>query len=214
MGKLKNGIFSSFTGKLGPIIGSMSGDECYIRSVPHKYKDAKSEEQLFQRSAFRVAQRFVRSMTSYVRSSYDSVRGKMSAFNMAMRHVMLEAIVRDERGCDIDYSKVLVADGRYPMVSNPKAEMMAGKLLLTWEYDPQVDISAHAQDRISYVVYNINKETSTFRLLSSNRSELSVEVDMYSLWRGDDVAVYIAAADMNGEVFSKSTFLGIFRVEL
>lgn len=52
MAKIKEDIFSGFSGKLGNVIGCKGKNGYYLRTKPEKYKDAKSKGQMKQRSKF------------------------------------------------------------------------------------------------------------------------------------------------------------------
>lgn len=43
MAKIKEDIFSGFSGKLGNVIGCKGKNGYYLRTKPEKYKDAKSK---------------------------------------------------------------------------------------------------------------------------------------------------------------------------
>ncbi|MDD4778290.1 MAG: DUF6266 family protein, partial [Fermentimonas sp.] len=84
MGKLKDGIFGGFSGKVGNVIGSSCRGVEYIKSRPVRMTNPRSKGQTKQRGAFKMTQDFLRTIKPFIRIGFKefALEGK-SAFNAA-----------------------------------------------------------------------------------------------------------------------------------
>ena len=133
MPKIKEDIFSGFSGKLGNVVGCKGKNGYYLRTRPEKYRDAKSKGQMQQRSKFMLANELLKNFTPLLRIGYRYCDEKRSGFTAAMSYVMANAICQGEEGTSIDYEKVKIAQGTLTTATEAKVELEKSKAIFTWK---------------------------------------------------------------------------------
>ena len=156
MGKIKQGAFGGFTGKVGNLVGCTWKGIPYMRTRPANMTNPRTEKQQGQRSKFQVALNFLRTITPFLRIGYREFAERQTAFNAAMSYVMKNALADSEQGLVIDYNKVLVSHGSLTQASNATVSTEDSKALFTWE-DNSEQGNAMTTDAAMLLVYNKEK---------------------------------------------------------
>lgn len=211
MAKNKDGILGPISGMVGNVVGSSWKGQHYYKARPANYRDANSDKQQKHRSAFAMVQEFLSQMTAYLRLSYVSMAKLKSTYNCATSNVMRYALVRDDAGTYIDYSRVILGDGPRIMVEGARARInKKGNMVFKWKYEHvnlKTDIS---NDYIMPLVYNIDKNIAIYSTHHAVRNDLKTTLMLPERWKGDRVVAYITAIDPREEISSPSTYLGEF----
>lgn len=106
-----NGLLNSFSGKVGPIVGTTWNGMPVMRSKPVIKRNATlSEAQLAQKARFALGMRFLQAMGPLVNISYQSGYGR-SAKNSALSRILSQAVGGVYPDLYIDYSAVEIARG-------------------------------------------------------------------------------------------------------
>src|SRR5690554_7117185 len=106
MGTLKEGVFGGFSGRVGKVVGASWRDIYYIRSLPSKVNDPKTEKQIKQRSRFSVVMEFLKTITPFIRIGFQShASGRMTAFNAAMSYNMRRGVKQGEGGMELEIGR-------------------------------------------------------------------------------------------------------------
>ncbi len=209
MGNYKKGVLGSFSGKIGTVIGSKWMGTSYMRSLPEKSSKEPTEKQLAQRTKFALAVNFVRPLTGLFHVGYRNQATEMSAFNVAVQQVLTEAITGTYPSFAIDYPNVKISKGNLAMLSGDRLESTTfGAVTLIWKDNTDTDAEAHADDELMALVYNPAKGRSVFRLKAALRSEETYTFTLPSNFSDDEVYVYAAFVDRDGEVVSETSYLG------
>ena len=74
MGKIKQGAFGGFTGKVGNLVGCTWKGIPYMRTRPANMTNPRTEKQQGQRSKFQVALNFLRTITPFHASDTGNLR--------------------------------------------------------------------------------------------------------------------------------------------
>lgn len=191
MAKIKEDIFSGFSGKLGNVVGCKGKNGYYLRTRPEKYRDAKSKGQMQQRSKFMLANELLKNFTPLLRIGYRYCDGKRSGFTAAMSYVMANAICQGEEGTSIDYEKVKIAQGTLTTATEAKVELEKSKAIFTWK-DNSGRGDAQPEDNVMTLVYNRMKGQAVYQLHSAQRSDGYCELPLPEEWQKEDLTVYIA----------------------
>lgn len=214
MGKIKNGILGPVQGKVGTVVGATWNGIGYVRTQPLSYTDAKTEDQVSQRAAFKEVTEFVQPLRNFLKVAYKRVDKNSSAYNTATKYILKNAVVKEDDDARIDYSKVLVASGTLPTLNDASATYSTGKLTLTWGDESGQNLHfCYADDKIMPLVYNVDKSQVTFMTSQFKREDKQAEITMPSGWQGDKVVVYVATADSKNREASNSIYLGEFTVD-
>lgn len=191
MGKIKENIFTGFSGKLGNVVGCKGKNGYYLRTRPENYRDAKSKGQMRQRSKFMLANELLKNFVPLLRIGYRDCAGKRSGFTAAMSYVMANAINQSEEGASINYEKVKIAQGTLTTAIEAKVELERGKAIFTWK-DNSGQGDAQPEDSVMILVYNKIKGQAVYQLGAALRSDSHCELSLPNEWQKEDLTAYIA----------------------
>ena len=112
MGRIKKGILGGFSGKVGTVVGANWKSICYMRSLPQKVKNPRTEAQQKQRAKLKFAIDYLKPLHEAIQIGWkNAVVGKQSPFNAAVSHMMKNAITGTYPNYEIDHSKLLISKG-------------------------------------------------------------------------------------------------------
>lgn len=206
MGKITENILTGFSGKLGNVVGCKGKNGYYLRTRPERYRDAKSEGQMKQRSKFMLANEFLKTIVPLLRIGYRDYAGKRSGFTAAMSYVMANAIIQSEEGASIDYEKVKIAQGTLTTAVEAKVEFEKDKAVFTWR-DNSGCGDAQAEDCVMTLVHNKMSGQSIYQLKAARRSDGRCELSLPAEWQKDDLTAYIALENEEKKCVSNSECL-------
>ena len=207
MGRLNEGIFGGFSGRVGNVVGSTWKDIHYIRSRPAKYNDAKTKSQVKQRSKFSVAMEFLRTITPFIRVGFQSrANGRMTAFNAAMSYNMRSAMKGDHQGAEMDYPRVLVARGELSAATGVRVTAAKGELRATWIANQQR--GTRSDDIVMLLAYNPLKGKAIYDLNAGKRGDSEAVLSLPLAWAGDEIETYLAFKTADGSEVSDSVYTG------
>ena len=212
MGRLKNGIHGGVSGKVGDVIlSSWKGIE-YVRSRPAKYHDAKTKEQVKQRSRFSIIMDFLRTITPFLRIGFQShTDDRMTAFNAAMSYNMKYAVKVEHREVVLDYRNARVSVGPLSTASGAHVEIVEDELQISWEANPSRD--ARHDDIAMALVYNPVKCKAVYDLNAAKRANMKAILPLQSNWKADAIEVYLAFKTADGSEVSDSVHMGLYPQE-
>lgn len=206
MAKIKEDIFSGFSGKLGNVIGCKGKNGYYLRTKPEKYKDAKSKGQMKQRSKFMLANELLKNFTPLLRIGYRDCAGKRTGFTAAMSYVMANAIEQPPEGASIDYEKVKIAQGTLTTAMEANVKLEKGKAIFTWINNSGRG-DAQEEDNVMTLVYNKMTRQAVYHLHTARRSDSYCELPLPEEWLKENLTVYIAFENEERKCVSNSECL-------
>lgn len=211
MGRVKEGAFGGFSGKVGKVVGASWRDIDYIRSLPARVNDPKTKKQLKQRSRLSVAMNFLGTITPFLRIGFQSqATGRMTAFNAAMSYNMKFAVKEGDQGVGLDYPNVLVSQGLLSNASNVHAEVGESELRVHWEANAEG--KSHADDMAMLVAHNPARGVSVYDLNAGKRANKKAGLPLPPGWKGNDIETYLAFKAADGTVVSDSLYIGRYMV--
>jgi hypothetical protein len=153
MAKMNNGILDDFSGKIGKVVGSKWRGVSYMRAQSKKCTGALSEAQLEQQAKFALAGTFSQSMNDLLTLGFKDQAIKMTGKNYGQSLILKEAITGTYPNFQIDYSKVLLSQGKLPRIKKPVTAPEAnGILRFTWTNDAGTKL-AKANDQAILIAY-------------------------------------------------------------
>ncbi len=211
MGKIKQGILGGFSGKVGTVIGASWKGISYMRSIPQKIKNPRTDGQMSQRTKFAIALNFLKPMTGFLRTGYKLYTHKQTAINAAMSHVIANAIDGAYPDYLLDFTKVLVSRGALTPPANGRVVPEIGFIAFTWD-DNSGTGSAKPTDKALAVVYNPSRGEAIYDTAGSERMAGSHQIPVPADWTGDAVEIYLGFISEDGKEVSNSVHLGTLNI--
>jgi len=207
MGTIRKGILGGFSGKVGSVVGSSWKGIAYMRSLPLKVRNPRTEPQRSQRSKFALSLSMLQPMTAFLRTGWKLYANKQSAFNAAMSYTISNAIIGAYPDYEIDASKVLVSRGSLTTADNGSAIVARGDLVFSWNNNSGVN-SAKETDKALIAVLNFDKGEAITNNAGSERIAGTQTVTLPADWLGDSVEAYLGFISEDGKEVSNSVYLG------
>ena len=211
MGTIKKGILGGFSGKVGTVVGASWKGIAYMRSLPQKVRNPRTEPQMMQRSKFALTMNFLRPMTGLLRMGWRMYAHRQSPMNAAMSYAIANAITGTYPNYAIDPSKVLISRGSLAPAANASASLASSAI--TFDWDDNSGTSASKQtDKALLVVVNPAKSEAVFDVAGAERSEGTQSVTLPAAWVGETVEAYIGFISDDGREVANSMYLGSITV--
>ena len=207
MGTIKKGILGGFSGKVGTVVGASWKGIAYMRSLPLKVRNPRTQPQRMQRSKFALSLALLQPMTAFLRTGWKLYAHKQSPFNAAMSYTIANAITGAYPDYDIDPSKVLVSRGALPTATNTFVSFDDGKVEFQWEDNSGVN-SAKATDKALIAILNLAKGEAITDNAGAERQDCVQKVAVPAEWSGDSVETYMGFISEDGKEVANSVYLG------
>ncbi len=207
MSKVNQGILGSFSGQVGNIVGCVRYGKTYMRSRPTNYHDAKSNNQLRQRSKLQIANAFLKSILPYIRIGYSTFAHQQSAYSAAMSHLLKSAFTPSPDGFSLNYSAVLVAQGALAPALSPSFAIADNAVVFSWDSHSSMS-QALSSDLALPLVFNATHTEAQYLLSGVARSDGSCSISLPDSWRCCELHCYLAFSSCNGTSVSSSSYLG------
>ena len=211
MGTLEQGLFGGFSGKVGNVVGVCRQGVYYVRSLPAKVNDPKTEKQVKQRGKFAVVMDFLKAITPFVRVGFQfQAEGAKSAFNAAMSYNIRHGVKSGKEGVELDWPNVLISRGSLGGAREVHVEIAQGELRVGW--DSRSKGNARGDDVAMILAYNSVKQQPVYDLNASKRATGIAAVRLPRGWEGDTIETFLAFKTADGIEVSDSIYLGRYVV--
>lgn len=207
----QTGVLGSLSGMIGNVVCCTWKGVPYVRTRPTIPKSRKpTHRQAMQRAKFKLVNRFLRNYYGLINFCFQGEPGKLER-NIAMGHLLKNAITGDYPTYALDYSKVLVTKGE--LESAGEATVISnseGVLSFTWKNN-SASGNANSTDKTIFLVYHEETDELLFSIDQSNRSQENGTFNLKPL-TGKVVHVWIAFRGWLKPVVADSVYLGRVRV--
>lgn len=122
MAKMKNGILSPISGKIGPIVTCTRKGIPYVKSKPTKVNHPNTKKQLAQRMRFSTIVKFLSPLKDFLAYTYAPHAIAKTGFNVAVSENMKSALAGTYPDIHIDYPGVVLSKGKLPKEENVVVE--------------------------------------------------------------------------------------------
>lgn len=214
MGKAFQGVYGSFMGKVGNVVGRVrQGVQIYAIYQPN-VANPRTADQMLVRAKFALLSRFCSRLLSVINVGFASLDGYRygTPYSSALGFNFKESPFSGSTASSValDYSKLYISEGQLDNPLNCTGSLDANDFTASWSDNSGLG-NASAADEIYCVVYN--PTTSTFVQGKSLRQERSVTIALPSSWSGDAVEAYVfsVSAEKAG-LTSNSIHIGQFQV--
>ena len=213
MGKIRKGILGGFSGKVGTVVGASWRGIAYMRSLPLKVRNPRTQPQLEQRSKFALTLNFLKPMTGLLRVGWKMYSHRQSPFNAAMSYAIANAITGSYPNYAVDPGKVMISRGALSPAVNATATAASsgGGIYFDWD-DNSGSSTAKVTDRTLVAVVNPAKSEAVFDTAGGTRTDASQSVNAPSGWVGDTVHAYMGFVSDDGREVANSVYLGAVTV--
>ena len=215
MGKLTDGVFGGFSGKVGKVVGYNIGGEDLLRKIPKKNPNrVPTEKQQEQRERFGLVVRFLIPIQDVVGEYFSRRHISRSRFNLAVGYNLKNAVV-DGAGntFELDYSKVLISKGELRGMDGGAVIAQANQVLeMSWT-DNSGQGSAAATDLLVAVMYSPAQDLyQMFNPAAATRGDARAELTMPTYYSGNEVHVWATMISSGKKVAAISTYMGTVTV--
>lgn len=208
MGKYKNGILGSFTGKVGNVVGSTWNGISYMRAVPSNVRDPKTPRQLAQRQRFGLVTSLMRKFQPVVNLGFKNGAANMTPLNRASSYNIRNAVGGEYPDQQIVFDQLVLARGDLTPADSPQASASdPGQVTFTWN-DNSGEGSANPDDKVIVTIYNPERDTVFYRMDSAIREDESLTLSLPDSWHGDTVETYLFVVSSDEQLVSDSEFTG------
>jgi len=207
MGTIKKGILGGFSGKVGTVVGSSWKGISYMRSLPQKVRNPRTEPQMSHRSKFAITLSYLKPLNGVLRTGWKLYANRQSPLNAAMSYTIANAIAGTYPDYSIDPSKVLVSRGSLTPAVNVIATPVSAAINFEWDDNSDLN-NANQTDRALLAVLNSAKSEAIFDVAGATRYEATQSLSVPANWSGDSVEVYVGFISEDGKEIANSVYVG------
>ncbi len=208
MARFKNGLNGIFTGKIGNLIGIERNGKQFGRSIPKPSKKPPTQGQLNERAKFRIAMNWLKPLGPFINIGYKNGHDNATPLNRALSYHLKEAMLGAGQNYNIDYPKVILSRGE--LLASWLLEVMPQGnhiLYIKWDNPPET-LYCHAEDRISMIFYNPEKEQYLTYENVIERSAKEVSLQLEKDFSGDTLHGWMYCVNKGETHVSTSVYLG------
>jgi len=204
-----------YRGKIGNLIISSWKGRPYVKIKPERIKDARTPDQLMQRSKFALTNHLLSPLSPFLRLGFGAYTQQMTAYNAAVSWNMKHAFDGTGSQYVVDYTKLQFSRGSYATVENAVCRPAGGlNLELTWNpgHEPGM---GRDDDRIFAVVVNETLDESNYYAEIAGRSSGCATINLATARPGDVIHCYLTVINpakmpsgKNRQYIADSIYLG------
>lgn len=206
MGKINQGIWGGFSGKVGLVVGCRWKNIYYIRSRAARVSNPNTEKQRCQRGKFRMAVNFMKTILPFVQIGFSNYEQNKSAYNAAISYLMRHAFTGSGANAVLDYDRVRVCQGSLTSAVGASVSLQGGNVKILWT-DNGGDGDAADDDTAMVLVYNKTREEAVYNLSSASRASCFCLLRLPMGWEADELAIYLGFRSSDGKRLSNSVCL-------
>jgi hypothetical protein len=206
MGTIKKGILGGFSGKVGTVVGASWKGISYMRSLPQKVRNPRTEGQRRQRQKFTMVVELLKPLIPILRIGWKLFAKKQSAFNAVTSYLLANAITGDFPNYQIDLSKLLISRGNLTPVADATVSPSPGSITVSWSDNSNVG-NAQPTDKLLLAIVNPQKNESITVYDQTTRQAVSQTIQTPTMWSGDTVNAYIGFISEDGKEIANSVLI-------
>jgi len=193
MGKGNQGLYGSYKGRVGNVVGSVRNGIQVLSIRPASMRNPRTDAQQNTRMRFAMLGQFLSKLRSAVRTGFESESGDgISAVNAALRENFKKAFTGDYPDLALDFSKVSLSKGDLVIPTGMAVESLAGAVLsLLWNDNSNNSLllNSNAQDTLIVGIYNDESEQGWVSYGEFRRADAAGTVELPDSWAGQTLHV-------------------------
>lgn len=215
MSNIKFNFPGNYRGKIGNLIISSWKGRPYVKMKPERIKDARTPDQIMQRSKFAMINHILSPLSPFLRLGFGAYTQQMTAYNAAVSWNMKHAFDGTGSHATVDYQRLQFSRGSYATIANAVCRPTGGlNLELSWNpgHEPGM---GRDDDRIFAVVVNETLDESNYYAEIAGRSSGSATIHLSTARPGDIIHCYLTVinpakmpAGKNRQYIADSIYLG------
>ncbi|RQO69655.1 hypothetical protein DBR43_16420 [Pedobacter sp. KBW06] len=213
MGKLINGIFGGFHGKIGNLVGYTLKGKYVIRKIGKSSKPltpgrkANCQKMTLVNEILSPSLAVIRIGFRHLVAGTDK-----NEYNEAVSYNKKNAIQGTYPNISLDYTKVMMSMGPLPAAVRPGISQTGNKITFSWEVIAgQVD--QYKDDRAMLVLYFPHSKESFYELISSKRTEGTYTLEISEKHANEYMEAYISFVKDDGRAVSDSSYAGALNAD-
>jgi len=215
MGKLINGIFGGFHGRIGNLVGYTLKGKYIVRKIGKSAKPlTPGRKSNCQKMT--VVNEILSPSLPVIRAGFRlAVAGTdKNEYNEAVSYNKKNAIQGEYPNISLDYTKVLVSMGDLPVAVNPVISQTtkADEIEFKWEVAADLPIQRY-NDRAMLMVYFPELKLTFYHLSGSKRVEGKDILRIDSEYAGERMEAYISFIKDDGLRVSNSVYAGALNLD-
>jgi RimJ/RimL family protein N-acetyltransferase len=208
MGKLINGIFGGFHGRIGNLVGYTLKGKYIIRKIGRSSKPLTPGRKANCQKMTLVNEILSPSLPAIQVGYRLAVAGTdKNEYNEAVSYNKKNALQGTYPNTSLDYTKVLLSMGTLPVAIHPTISQTDDKITFNWEVTADQTYQ-YANDRAMLVVYFPDLKVSHCDLIGSRRIEGAHTLNIDPGYVNERMEAYISFVKDNGREVSNSTYAG------
>ncbi|AOM76193.1 DUF6266 family protein [Pedobacter steynii] len=210
MGKLINGLFGGFHGRIGNLVGYTLKGKHIIRKIGISTKPLTPARKA-NCQKMKVVNEILSPSLPVIRAGFRlAVSGTdKNEYNEAVSYNKLNALQGEYPNISLDYTKVLVSMGDLPVAVNPAISQNADGNEIEFSWEVPADLSyQYDNDRAMLMIYFPTLKVSCYHLIGSKRAEGKDTIRIDAAHAGERMEAYISFIKDNGKQVSNSVYAG------
>lgn len=171
MARIKNGINTPLSGKIGNLVACQWKGIPYLRSRPSRVNHPDSVKQLAHRMKFSIVMKFLSPFKDFLKFSFAPYANEKTGFNVAVSENMKTAIQGEYPELSINYSEVVLSKGD---LSKPSDAMIEAEgedaVRISWTNSEEAK-SDNDTDRAIVLFYNPDNRELIYYIGVAKRSD-------------------------------------------
>ena len=210
MGKLINGLFGGFHGRIGNLVGYTLKGKHIIRKIGISTKPLTPARKA-NCQKMKVVNEILSPSLPVIRAGFRlAVAGTdKNEYNQAVSYNKLNALQGEYPNISLDYAKVLVSMGDLPIAVNPAISQNADGNEIEFSWEVPADLSyQYDNDRAMLMIYFPALKVSCYHLIGSKRAEGKDSIRIDAAHAGERMEAYISFVKDDGKQVSNSVYAG------
>ena len=197
MGKIKNGVHSGPSGKIGNLVGSSWRGISYLKTRPAHYRDAKTIAQQTTRTKMKLTIEFLKQCLPVVRIGFLGYSSPTrAAFHAATSFNYHNGIRGTFPDLEVDFSRVLVTRGMLPAADQASCEPTGeNSIRFTWAA-ASGQPGARWDDTVLLLAYCPGQKDAACSVQGTIRSDGEATLKVPAGFAGHEVHCYLGFANL------------------
>lgn len=210
MGILRNGIAGNYSGKIGNLVFYVRNGKQVVRTTG-KMTKPPTEGQLKNRKELKVVIDFLKPIKEFINAGFAlAAKGTTKIpHNLAVSHNKRYALQGIYPDVEMDYTKVLVTQGKIPDVSDCNVELTAEGLHFTWTCTNNLNWPRDS-DQVMLLAYFPVLEKAIYQLAGVKRLVCAETLSIGTGMLNEYMEVYISFVSADRKAITNSIYLGSF----
>ena len=208
MGKLTNGLFGGFHGRVGNLVGYTLNGKQIIRMIGKTEKPLTPARKA-NCEKMKVVNEILKPSIHAIRAGFRlAVIGTdKNEYNEAVSYNKKNAIQGEYPNISLDYTKVLMSMGALPVAVNPSISQSGAEIRFNWEISVS-PVSEYHTDRTMLVIYFPDIKETCCQLIGAKRVEGNDVIVISQEHVNQRMEAYITFIKDNGKQISDSVYAG------